>query len=471
MNTKRVISIFIIVAGLILVLAACGGKATEAPVVATEAPVAATEAPVAATEAPVALSGDTIRGAKLYDNWMKELGADVPAAMNPQWVAAKAGDTTVEKSYRCVICHGWSYNGEAGFAGVSASAGQDANGILAILKGSTDANHDFSAFMDEQALTDAALYISEQQIDVAAVVAMTGNGANGKTLFTDNCVECHGPDTVAISFHPDNAPEYPANIANEDPMELLGKLRFGQPGIADMPSGVDIGLTDQDYADMTAFLKAQPTASPVTEGGRMYDNWIAAFGATAPETTQPLWTGPLESGGEVIAAEDTWRCASCHGWDYNGDAGFKGILADKNLSAADLTAWLDGTKNADHNYSSYFTADDMGRMVAFIQQGIVDKSTFINADGTVNGDAAHGKELFNASCKTCHGEDGKSINFMEGEGGEEYFGSVAVEAPFEFFNKASFGQPGEAMPAGLNLGWTLQDFADVLAFAQTLPTK
>ena len=469
---KRFLSLFVIVLGLMLIVAACGGQATEAPVVATDAPV------VAATESPVVLSGDTIRGAKLYDHWFEELGADIPGAVNPLWVAVNAEDTSAENSYRCVKCHGWDYNGEAGFVGVSASAGKDANEILGVLKGSTNPDHDFSSFMDDQALTDLALYVSEQQIDTVAVLALAGNADNGKTLFGDNCADCHGPEAIAINFHPDNEPEYPASIANEDPLELLGKLRFGQPGMPDMPSGVDIGLSDQDFADMIAFLQAQPTASPVTEGGRIYDEWFAAFGAEAPESNQPLWATQTTN---ERTGEDTWRCKECHGWDYKGVdgaygsgshmTGFPGILNAATMSSEELTAWLNGTKNADHDFSSYFTADDFDRVAAFIQKDVFDKSTIINADKTViGGDAAHGKQLFDSVCKVCHGDDGKTINFGD-DAEPEFFGTIAVDNPWEFFNKATVGVPGESMPAGWNLGWTLQDILDLLTYAQTLPTN
>ncbi len=477
---KRVLSLLAVLLGVMLVIAACGGNATPAATqpAATTAPVATTAATEAPTAAPVALSGDHLRGAKLYDNWMKELGADTPADVHPLWTAANAGDTTPSTSWRCVKCHGWNYQGDKGMVGVSAYAGKDANEILAVLKGSTNKDHDFSSVMDDQALTDVALYISADQIDTAAYVAVVGNADNGKTLFTDNCVECHGPEAIAITFHPDNAPEYPATIANEDAVELLGKLRGGQPSMADMPAGIDLGWTDQDYADMTAFLKAQPVASPVTEGGRIYDEWFAAFGVDAPEGDQPLWKTQTTN---TRTGADTWRCKECHGWDYKGkdgvygagshQTGFPGIMNAATMTPEELTAWLDGTKNADHNFSSYFTKDDFGRMVAFIQKDVVDKSAFINADKTiVGGDAAHGKQLFDGVCKVCHGEDGKTLNFGD-DAAPEYFGTIAADNPWEFYNKATVGVPGEAMPAGWNLGWSQQDILDLMTYAQTLPTK
>jgi thiosulfate dehydrogenase len=53
----------------------------------------------------------------------------------------------------------------------------------------------------------------------------------------------------------------------------------------------------------------------------------------------------------------------------------------------------------------------------------------------------------------------------------EYAGTVAADNPWEFFHKASFGHPGAPMPSGKALGWTMEQIADILAYAQTLPTK
>ncbi len=474
---KHVFAFFIIAIGETLLLVACGSQTTGTPVVVTEAP-AVTEIP--ATAPP--LVGDSLRGGKLYDNWQEELAVDVPADLNPQWAAASAGDISIEKSYRCRTCHGWDYNGANGFPGIMADAGRDPHEILAILKGSTDPAHDYSAFMDDQALADLSLFVSEGVMDTSAVIVdgipVNGNADNGKTLFDDNCVECHGPQALAINFHPDNAPEYPATIANEDPLELLAKLRYGQPGMDEMPVGLDLGWTNQDFADVTAYLQTLPTAVPETEGGRIYDEWFAAFGVDAPEGDQPLWstqTTNTRSGGA------TWRCKECHGWDYKGVdgaygsgshlTGFPGILNAASMTSEELTAWLDGTKNPDHNFSSYMTTDDFTRLVAFIQKDVFDKSSFINADKTiVGGDVTHGKLLFVSVCKVCHGEDGRAINFGD-DTEQEYYGTIAVDNPWEFFNKATVGVPGEAMPAGWNLGWTMQDVIDLMTYAQTLPTK
>ena len=470
-------------------LAACGGQATTpAPTTAPTVP-AATAAPTVApvTEAPTAaaeLTGDSLRGGKLYDIWFEELAVDAPQDLNPLWADnAKAGDTAPEDSYRCAVCHGFDYKGDLGFPGISADAGKDPNVILATLKGSTNPKHDFSALMDDQALTDLALFVSKEQIDPSTIAVdgkpVNGNADAGKKLFENNCIDCHGHEALGINFGTDAEPEYPATIATDGTVEFITKMRFGQPGVPKMPAGIDNSWKTQDYADIIAYVQSLPQSSPATEGGRMYDNWVEALGATAPTADQPLWKTQKNTS---ISGGDTWLCSSCHGFDYKGKdglnatgtegyTGFPGILDAQKMSEADLTGWLDGSKNKDHDFKSYFNADEMARMVAFMQKGMVDHSPFVGADGKGTGDAAHGKILFTTVCKVCHGDDGKTVNFKADEGGSEYVGTIATEEPWGFLHVATVGVPGHPMPAGMNLGWTSQDIADVLAWAQSLPTK
>ncbi|RME07632.1 MAG: hypothetical protein D6803_03425, partial [Anaerolineae bacterium] len=219
-----------------------------------------------------------------------------------------------------------------------------------------------------------------------------------------------------------------------------------------------------------------PTSSPLTEGGQMYDKWWKAAVVDEPQGDMPLWANAdmnaAENEDEVPEGADTWRCSTCHGWSYQGEFGFAGVWDAQNKSADEIMAALTGQTNPDHDFSQFLDADRLNALVTFIQQGLVDKSQYINDDGSVNGDASHGEQMFAAVCTRCHGTDGTEINFHEGtDEPPEYVGTVASEEIWEFFNKASFGQPGEAMPAGLNMGWTWDDIADLAAYAQTLPTS
>ncbi|OGN76577.1 MAG: hypothetical protein A2X25_10240 [Chloroflexi bacterium GWB2_49_20] len=488
MKKNLLVIVFLLVLAALLV--ACGGQTTQAP---TDAPTSASIVTEAPTEAPVALSGDPIQGGLLYDDWVKVLGVDAPTDNQPLWGTQTTNTRSGKDTWRCKECHGWDYNGVngaygkgshmTGFVGVSQVAGTDASAILAALKGATNPDHDFSSVMDDQALTNLALFLNDYQFDTSFFIgadklATSGDAVNGKNLFYQNCSYCHGPQGLSMNFADDSDPEYYGTIASDNPWEFIHKARFGQPNAENMPSMVDLGLSDAEYADLLAYAQTLPTSSPVTEGGRLYDKWFAALGVDAPAGDQPLWATQTTN---TRTGADTWRCKECHGWDYKGvdgrygsgshQTGFPGILDAAAMSPEELTAWLDGSKNADHNFSTYMTADDFARLVAFIQKDVFDKSTIINDDKTVvGGDATHGKLLFDSVCKVCHGTDGKTFNFGS-DSEPEYFGTIAADNPWEFFNKATVGVPGEAMPAGWNLGWNLQDIIDLLTYAQTLPTK
>jgi len=479
---KRVFSLFFIALGLMLVVAACGGQATEAPA-AAEAP-AMTEAPVAATEAPVALSGDPIRGGLLYDDWVKVLGVEPPAENQVLWATQTTNTRSGKDTWRCKECHGWDYKGvegaygggshQTGFVGVLQVAGTDANEILAALK---TGDHDFSAQMDDQALTDIALFLSDNMLDSAAFIAekkaVGGDAANGETIYTENCVDCHGPEGLVLNFADETGPEYFGTIAIDNPWEFVHKARFGQPQVADMPALVDLGLTDQEYIDLLAYAQTLPTSSPVAEGGRLYDNWIAATGAADMTTDQPLWATQTTN---TRTGNDTWRCKECHGWDFKGvdgryaegshTTGFTGILASKDKPAEELLAAM---KTGDHDFSAYLNDDQLNTIVAFMQQ-VEDLAPYINDDKTVNGDAEKGKVLYESNCQACHAEDGKAVDFDDGEG-VEFVGTVAADNPWEVLNKLQNGQPGAVMTAGRNMDWTTQDLLDILTYIQTLPIE
>ena len=486
MHTRRVLPLHLMVLGtLLLILAAC-----TSPAPSTEPPQpVATEKPVA-TQAPP-LSGNAVRGGQLYDKWWEVLEQEPPDGDHPLWSTQTTNTRSGADTWRCKECHGWDYKGKdgaygsgshmTGFVGVMNMAGKDPNEVLATLRGSTNPDHDISTFMEEQALVDLSLFMSQELMDASEIVnadksLVAGSTSEGATEFA-LCATCHGIQGTGINFGDESESEYLGTIAADNPWEFLHKERFGQPGEIMMPAGVSMSRPQEDYADLLAYIQTLPSSSPITEGGRLYDKWWEAMGAEKPETEHPLWATQSTS---TASGADTWRCKECHGWDYKGAdgvygsgshfTGFKGILGAAEMSAEDLTAWLTGGKNADHDFSAQFGEDQIAMLVAFMQEGLVDVSTYINADKTVNGDSAHGASLYGTTCARCHGADGKTINFGD-EAEPEYVGTVGTDNPWEAFHKLRVGQPGTQMPAGMNFGWTLQDIADLVAYIQTLPTE
>ncbi len=502
---KSFVVLVVLVAVLALVLTACGQSATAptkeaaqpqpttAPAEPTKAPVEPTQAAAEPTAAPaMELDGDGARGGRLYDAWFEELGVDVPDGDQPLWATQSFNTRSGEDTWRCKECHGWDYKGvdgvyssgshKTGFTGLWDAIGKGQAYVLGALKGETNPDHDFSAYLDEQDLIDLTVFLTVEAVDDDIFVgadkkALGGDIDQGKELF-DTCADCHGPEGLALNFGFDEGEsEYVPTIAQDNPWELLNKMRYGQPGEDEMPFALDLGWSLDEQMSVLAYLQTLPTANPVTEGGRLYDKWWKAMSIDPPEGDQPLWATQSFN---TRSGEDTWRCKECHGWDYKGvdgvygsgshKTGFPGIWDAQSMSAEELTAWLDGSKNADHDFSQYLDEERINQLVAFIQDGLIDKSAFINDDKTIKGgDIDRGKELF-GECAECHGDDGKQINFGD-EDETEYVGTIANDNPWEFSHKAFNGQPGALMLIGGNYGFTLQDLIDITAYAQTLPTK
>ncbi|UCD99094.1 MAG: cytochrome c [Chloroflexota bacterium] len=275
-----------------------------------------------------------------------------------------------------------------------------------------------------------------------------------KLHYGGNCFTCH-------------------NVDGEGNWELLTeKVEVNEKGVPDpealpIPGAVPIG----EGATSSAL------SGSVAAGGRLYDKWWTEAGVDEPSGDQPVWatqTTNTRSGG------DTWRCKECHGWDYMGAAGaygsgshftgFPGVFDVQSESAEALVAILDGSANPDHDFSA-MGEEALNNLVTFLKTGLIDMSTLVDAEtkAPVGGDAANGEALY-AACAGCHGEDGRAVNFGDDEE-PEYVATIALDNPWEFLHKVRAGQPGTAMPASLDLGWSTGELLDLLAFAQTLPVE
>ncbi len=466
--------------------ATSGSAATSVPAATAAPKPAATTASAAPKPA-----GDVTRGGVLYDAWWEVIEAKAPTTDHPLWKTQTTNTRKGAETWRCKECHGWDYKGKdgaygsgshkTGFVGIAAAKSKPFADVLAMLKGKPSADHDFSKVMKEQDLIDLALFITQGQVDMATFVnadktAKGGDAAAGKTQYEKVCTNCHGPKGNAINFATIAAPEFIGHLAADNPWEFIHKTHFGQPGWP-MPSGISNEWKTQDYMNVLAYAQTLPKTGSVTEGGPLYDAWWHVTGADEPKGDHPLWKTQTTN---TRKGADTWRCKECHGWDYKGKdgaygsgshkTGFVGILGSASKSADELTAWLTGKKNPDHDFSKFLDAAQTKAMVAFMQTEAKDPSAYINPDKTVKGDPVKGKAKFGSTCAACHGNDGKKINFGD-EKTPEYIGTLAADNPWEAFHKIATGQPGEPMPAGLALGWTFEDIANVISYAQTLPIK
>jgi thiosulfate dehydrogenase len=217
----------------------------------------------------------------------------------------------------------------------------------------------------------------------------------------------------------------------------------------------------------------------IAAGGRIYDNWMSETGIEALPGDHPLWATQSTN---TRVGPSTYRCKECHGWDYKGAAGaygsgshftgFTGVMkTGKSLTVEDIVAVLKGGFNADHDFRYDISRSNLNALATFLHDGLKNYSDLIDYETKLPRGIpilANGQTRYSRTCSSCHGSDGKGINFGS-ESSPTYIGDIATGNPWEFLHKSLYGQPGEsAMPAVSTRGWTDQDLTDLLAYAQSL---
>jgi thiosulfate dehydrogenase len=223
---------------------------------------------------------------------------------------------------------------------------------------------------------------------------------------------------------------------------------------------------DEEYhRDYIYGVPADPSdAWTLASGARLYDNWISSLDAEEPEGTHPAWPASnTKKKGKV-----TWRCKSCHGWDYAGKdgayakgsykTGIKGVRAFAGKDPAEIQKII---MNDTHGLTHDMIPEDaMWRVANFVSNGQIDASQYINADKTVKGDTERGKPMFQNVCAACHGFDGRALNWGD-EDDPGFVGTEAQANPWEVLHKIRAGHPGVEMPAMMS--FPIQDQVDLLS--------
>jgi len=485
-----------------------------------------------------------VRGGRFYDKWWVEAGTTEPTADHPLWdtrnqptINTRVGSAT----WRCKECHGWDYNGVdgvygdttnshyTGFGSVMAAQNKQPIDVFCSIHSGTGIgmNHNFSAELNNinilhltkflLATNDEGIINTSTYINASGTTV--GSSTAGQTVYEgqNGCSSsnCHGAD--GTSQH-----EPLGILSNDNPWEVMHKVRFGHPG-AIMPAYGDSSSTVQlnlsNIADVIAYTQTFSTTPPgggtnppqvsdlqiIARGGRLYDNWISETGSETgvvpPTGDNPTWVLQSASGGtNTRTGADTWRCKECHGWDYKGAngvygdttnshyTGFSGVFGTEKTEAQIVTYLTDGffyapTQITVHSFGGLIQPVDIEALAKFIKQGTVNTSIYFGMDGIINGsqqDFLNGQDLYsfkgfgvvNGNCELCHGLDGK---------GEPpaILGDVAISNPWEFLHKVRFGQPNTAMPALIDqvdpltgaAAFDIQDAVDVTHFSQSLPQQ
>lgn len=252
---------------------------------------------------------------------------------------------------------------------------------------------------------------------------------------------------------------------------------------ADLDGDSDVALSDVKawvaaVTGPTATVPAGYVLADPIRGGLLYDKWWRVNGAPAPTGDHPLYP----AFGQQVGGT-TFRCKECHGWDYKGADGaygagdhFTGIrgVAGTTLGPQAIFDLLKADPDivtGGHQMDAFGMTDgDLWDVVKMTLTGVIDTDDDIAPDGSFIGDPDSGAWIYSNTCFSCHGPDGRNLNFGTALD-PEYVGTVANENPWEFLHTVRFGHPASPMPSGDLLGWSRADAADIGAFSQTLPVQ
>jgi thiosulfate dehydrogenase len=197
-------------------------------------------------------------------------------------------------------------------------------------------------------------------------------------------------------------------------------------------------------------------------GGKLYDDLWMVLDQPTPEGRNPAV--PADPG---VDNRSTWRCATCHGWDYRGatvgDVTFPGLTGLAGSDAADIQQKI---VDAKHPFPGKDVPDlGLELLSIFVRDGLYDRDDFLDADGQATGDPEIGRDIFEGACINCHQLDGR--RFLRGERGDRSsLGWVVRNRPEQALHKILNGVPAAEM---LSLRFLAREpLSDLLAYLQAL---
>lgn len=216
-------------------------------------------------------NADIVRGGLLYDKWWSVNGGSEPTTnFDPIWASQSTNTRSGADTWRCKECHGWDYLGQlgryssgshfTGFVGVWPARTKGRTVIFDSIK-NPGGDHDFSNVISDMDILNLTKFVVDGLVDINGYVdsngQATGNATAGQPLYDNTCASCHGADGMMIDFEADPGIQGVGWLSNDNPQEVLHKIRWGNPGTA-MPSMVGVGLTDEQIGAILAYAQTLP---------------------------------------------------------------------------------------------------------------------------------------------------------------------------------------------------------------------
>lgn len=204
----------------------------------------------------------------------------------------------------------------------------------------------------------------------------------------------------------------------------------------------------------------------ISQGGRLYDNHWSALGRPWPNARHKLYPKDAKA-----TPYTTWRCVSCHGWDYKGSNGHLGNLSSSFVDISGAAGRDPAkilkilTSKAHAEIVSDLPEPELAALAKFIAYGQHDISTILRRNGKAIGDPARGKDIYEGVCSRCHQDDGKASLYGE-RGDKSSLGWLARNRPEQAIHKIRNGITSADM---LSLRFlSLQGIGDLIAYLQSM---
>jgi thiosulfate dehydrogenase len=185
----------------------------------------------------------------------------------------------------------------------------------------------------------------------------------------------------------------------------------------------------------------------VSLGGKLYDDFWEASDTTPPKRRNPAFPSDISTNDK-----DSWRCVSCHGWDYDGAdkapdseqqrRQFLGLRHLRGLDPYTVTG-LFAKAHADHPIQEQ-TGVALDLLVLFVSAGQYETRDFQTYKSLTTDGFNRARDIFEGVCMSCHDPDGKS-GFEARPGLRQSLGWLARNKPKRTMHKIVNGVPGRAM--------------------------